>query len=496
MDALEFFQPHSNWASPGSADFHRAAGKSRLALGMTVSRFLVQFLAIATAARIIGPEEFGKAALVTIFLGFSDLLRDSGAYYLILQRANISRTALRHLASLNTKIGWFLLAACLSSSPFVVFATGTPDYFLLLTLASLSFPLNAIASAPTAILQKNFEVRALSIIDLASASVSASICVALSVNHAGAAAVVAQTVVFVALRAAFVSAVCPIVFFDVRKKNTKISAVTKAAYWQVSWLKIFPFLAGNSDSAIAGMRFGHAGLGMYAQAFQLSAIPTTLVAGGLQPNAVTVFYKTKCISKQKDAYALYFGQVSGVLWPLATFLAIVASPLVTVVYGSQWSQVGEILLCLLGVSFAAPFGYLNNALMRATRSTRANFLWSVQSYLVSVSFYIVGSSFSINYLALAFSCAAIFNATIGTCLVFGFGSSQFIFVVRLLLKVAIPTLCFGLMAQVALIALSLAGTCWVFLVLPCSFLAAILLCLCFKQTRSHYSWLTRSIVSK
>ncbi|MEI7736900.1 MAG: oligosaccharide flippase family protein, partial [Ferruginibacter sp.] len=134
--------------------------------------YLVSFLISIILTRLLVPDEFGIMAMVMVVITVAGIFLDMGFNRAIIQQKEISSVQLSTVFYINVAVSLVLMLLCFfSAGPLAVFYK-QPLIKPVFQVISLSFPLNSLDLIPTALLYKNMQLKANSIILLLSSSIS------------------------------------------------------------------------------------------------------------------------------------------------------------------------------------------------------------------------------------------------------------------------------------------------------------------------------------
>jgi PST family polysaccharide transporter len=368
-------------------------------------RFAIQFAATIAIARILGPTEYGAAAVIVVFGGAAELLRDSGFSTLVLQRVRLRRELVSAVHYVSCSIG-LALGTCLAfSGPLLATAFNNKSYELFALFLSLIFLFASMGAIPNALLARNFEFRRIASIEIVAVIISSGVGLALALSDRGALALVLQSVTYMMTQSIFTMLVCP--WRPGRPASLRIVRRTLPFIWNVSFAQGLNYFSRNIDNVLVGFFFGPRAAGLYNQAYQLMVIPLQQINGPLQRVFVPVLSR---IYVEPARYRRFFRIivliVALILWPGFIGLAIFSDSLVVSLFGPDWIESARIFGALSLAGMAQALGYVNSWLFVSSGQVRRQTYWTIATRPLIVGSFFVGIPWGPYGMALAYAVAS------------------------------------------------------------------------------------------
>ncbi|GAA4163144.1 lipopolysaccharide biosynthesis protein [Gryllotalpicola daejeonensis] len=153
---------------------------------------LLSVVTLALLSRLVGAEDFGIVSLVSVFVGILALVGDLGFTPSLIRASAPSRVQINTAFWTGLAIGTALGAAlALAAAPIAAFYD-QPQLTLMIRVAALMLPLNALCAIPTVLLTRELKMRPLAIRSAVGASIGAVGAVILALLGAGAWALIFQ----------------------------------------------------------------------------------------------------------------------------------------------------------------------------------------------------------------------------------------------------------------------------------------------------------------
>jgi PST family polysaccharide transporter len=339
-------------------------------------KYLVQVLTLVVLSHLLSPHDYGLVAMVLTVSGLAAVLGDLGLSLAALQAPTLTQAQKSNLFWLNGLLGVLVAGAVAASAGLLAAFYGEPALVgITFGLASV-FALNGFAVQLKVDVNRKQRFVALGMIDLSGQVVGLVVAVGAAVAGAGYWSLVLQQVVGSAtglIAAALISRWRP----SLPSRRAEMSAMLRFGRDTLG-LHIANYVTTTIDSVVVGRQFGPSLLGLYNRAFQLVVLPLDQVLAPL----TRVFIPRLSQLTEDDPFNDALGRlqrvvVYGIVGPLG-LLAVVATPLLEVVLGPQWTGAGGLVrLLVLGGVFQA-LGYVYYWAFLARQRTRELFfseLW-------------------------------------------------------------------------------------------------------------------------
>jgi len=316
----------------------------------TVARFALQLGAQVALARILGPDNYGVYGIGIAVLTFVAFLSGSSFSWNLMLLPAVDDDDIRFSFTWQMLVGGGCALAMYAAAPAaaVFFADRRVEGMVqLLSVASLF----TAASAPaTCLLQRDLNFRMLGLIQLASYAVGY---LAVGVTMAlhgfgpyalGTAAVVQAAMVLLTSYAARPHPLRPLF-------SHAGGAAALATGRTVFLTNVVNWFLGNIDRVLIGRVLNAQAVGLYNVAYNLAAIPGTLLLGALQPTFLATGARLQHDPQRlAQGWRVALACVLVLATPAAVVFALLAGDLVRLLYGAAWAEsawvLGLLFLCL------------------------------------------------------------------------------------------------------------------------------------------------------
>lgn len=339
------------------------------------ARYGAQFVVMVVLARLLSPEDFGLLAILVIFTGIGGILVDSGFGTALIQRQVVTADDETTVFAFSVCIGIVAAAALALAAPLIASFFGQPRLLDLTRAISLVLPLGALAGVPDALLTMRLNFKARAGAEVAASICSGAIAVVLAWRGFGAWSLVWQTILAIAVRGAML---------------WKLSGWRpRGRFRMASFRSLFGFggymLLGSLLNAVAvrlqslliGKMFTTRDLGYYTLAQNTQQAPAQLMGNLLSRVGLPVFATiSHDPAKLRDALRTSLRISMFLFVPCMVGIALVANPLISLVYGARWISAAPLLMVLALSSALWPIHVLNLAAIGALG--RSNLLLRVE----------------------------------------------------------------------------------------------------------------------
>lgn len=357
----------------------------RRSLGWTLaSQLVVRIVTVGSTVvllRLITPAEFGAyifaLATVTIVMAVND----------IGQVVAVTRSPAADLEAsqrTSTTIAWttssVAFAGCLAGAGPIARLGGSPQAVGLIRLMAVMLLIDGLTSVPRGLVLRSFRHHGIARSDVAGVLVNVAVTLALALAGARAWAPAFGTVTAAAVTAGVVLASSPARPRPGWNRHVVRSVVGFGA--PVAAAQCIELLLLNVDYVIVANQLGATALGLYAVAFNVASWPATLFTQAIRRVSVAGFANVE--DNRGDvsaAFARSLVLLVAVLLPLCVGLAVLAEPLLRILYGGALVRAAQPLtwlVVLAGVRVST--GLVSDVLLSQGRSkatVRLQALWLV-----------------------------------------------------------------------------------------------------------------------
>lgn len=318
----------------------------RWSAATTVARFALQMCAQVALARLLGPENYGIYGIGLAALTFVGFISGCSFSWTLMLLPRVTDEDIRFSFTWQLVVGCACALGLYAAAPALAQFFGDERVAAMVRLLSVASLLNAMSAPATSLLQRDLNFRSLGLIQLAGYAagyIAVGVPMAMAGYGAmtlGMAAVVQSATVLVAAYMARPHPLRPL-FSHAGARAALATGRTVSLTNAVNWM------LGNIDRVLIGRMLNAHAVGLYNIAYNLAAVPSTLLIGAIHPTLLAAGARI-----QDDPQRLGRGwQValsSSLVFatPAAAVLALLSYDLVQVLYGAQWSESAWVLALL------------------------------------------------------------------------------------------------------------------------------------------------------
>lgn len=308
---------------------------------------LIQFLSTLIIARLLTPDDIGLFTVGAAVVGFAHMIRDFGVSNYIVQEKDLTNERLKTAFGTTLIIAWSTAGVLfILSEPLGKFYNDN-GVSKVISILAISFFFIPFSSTVLGLLRRELEFDKILLINLSSTFVHALVGCLLAFLSWG-----FESLAWATLASAATTVTASIILRPKRAVFTPSLRDFKRVFSFGSYATASSVTeeAGASAPDLAvGKMLGLSELGYYSRALGFVSIFNHAITSAISPIIVPAFAKTSRNEQQlKQSYLKAINYYSGLAWPFLIFVAAMASPLIQILYGEQWSASIELaqILCL------------------------------------------------------------------------------------------------------------------------------------------------------
>jgi polysaccharide transporter, PST family len=397
FDPNGLFRPGANDSDELRRLAVRGAGATVFSRGVSLA---IQMAATVILARLLIPADFGVVAMV---VSFSSLLMSfPGFTEAVLQWETIDRHLVSNLFWVCLGVGVLLTAGFAAAGSLLAWFYGDPRVAQITVVVSLQIFISSTSILHLALLQRAMRFPQISANQVIARAVSIVVSISLALAGWGYWALVLGLVANPVSKAFGAFYLCRWVPCLPRRKPGT-GAMLKFVLNVYGRYNI-DYFAHNMDNVLVGWRFGAQPLGLYKKAYDLFALPSSLVMQPLQAVAVSALSRLKQDSARYRRYLLRALAVTALLgMGLGADLTLVGHDLISLLLGRGWEESGRIFT-LLGPGVGLMFLYGAHCWIHLSiGSANRFFRWGVVEFFVTCLLFAIGLRWGPEGIALAWT---------------------------------------------------------------------------------------------
>ena len=317
-----------------------------------VDRFGQQVLYLLSGmvlARIILPEEYGKIAVLTIFIAIANILSDGGMAGALFKKRTPTKQDYDTVFFFNIIIACILYLVVFLAAPWIAQFFKEPDLASLLRVLQLSSIVTAFGFIQQTQLSKAINMKALSKVNIAALFLASAVAIVMALYGFKAWALVAQTLGMAVFRTIILW------LFGKWRPTWVFNFSSLKEFWGFSakmmMVSLLNSVSNNIYSLFIKKNYSFTLAGFYAQAYKYQDIPSLLISGTFHTVTLPVLAS---VNHDKERMERIFRKniksMAFVIFPVMFLLSIVAKPLIVLLLSDVWLPSAPMfqVLCVAG----------------------------------------------------------------------------------------------------------------------------------------------------
>ncbi len=316
----------------------------------SVSSIIIAFLQLAQVsilARFLAPSDFGLMAIVTVIVGFCSMFMDMGISSAVIHKQDITHRQLSSLYWLNVFSGLVLFILIYFLSAMVSDYYQEPKLMNLIKLLSTTFLVSAIGNQYRVLNQKELKFDLLAKIEVTAALLSFFVAVISALYGYGVYSLVYATLVnVITSNTLFIISGCKLYKPACIYQHSDVKDLVKFGVFQMGERSI-NYFNSQFDVILIGKLLGTDALGIYSLAKTFVMKPAQIINPILTKVTFPLMSKLQNnIQQLKVVYINMVYYLCLVNFPIYIAIAILAEPIVLLVFGKEWLDSVELLQIL------------------------------------------------------------------------------------------------------------------------------------------------------
>ena len=369
----------------------------------TVVTTILQIVQYIVLARLLGPDQFGLMAMLTLVIGFSQIFADFGMSEAVIYRQEASAQVLSSLYWLNLIIAGSIMLLVIAATPLIVWTFQEPRLGGLVWMVALGILVSGAGKQFQVIAQKELRFRSLAVVEISAVSAGLVVAVALGLTLGGVLALV-----FGYLTTGICRSLC-LIAVSWRSWRPRLHVAMRGlgnyldfGVWNLLDQTV-NFMSSRMDQLMIGAVLGAEALGYYNLAWYLVIMPTSRINPVVTRVAFPVFARVQDdIARLRAGYLQILRVLAYINFPILVGIAAVAGLFVPVAFGSGWSPAVPIVQILALVVVFRSVGNPTGALLMAVGRVKLAFQWTLLLAITQVPvIYVAARWFGLTGVALS-----------------------------------------------------------------------------------------------
>lgn len=365
---------------------------------------VLSFVIFAVLARFLAADAFGLLTVAHLFILFARLVIFDAIAMPVVRSANPDEKLYSWVFTYCTITGLLLAGLMFSSAGVISTLYRAPELKPVLQGMSLSIVFFGLVRAYEARLVRNMMFRQLAIRSIFSVTLGGIVGIVLAVNGMGGMSLVVQQVTASGLALLLVvlqSRWLPHLVFD-----RELTRLFWADSRQVSITGFLDFVNTNGDSILVSIFLGPYSTGLYNLAKRMTSSVYLVISSSMHRVALPVFSETQSnVRELQIGYLKILGITLFCAAPLLCFQAVLARPLIAVVFGVKWLPAAPTVSALAILYLVASIVDLNDYLFFAVGKNRIPVLLGIAKLALAAGLTSIFYQFGLLGMSLSFCVA-------------------------------------------------------------------------------------------
>lgn len=371
-----------------------------------VGRQLMQLATLTVLARLLSPSDFGLLGMATVVTGFIEIFQDLGTSATIIQKKNLSNKFLSSIFVCNVLFGILATITILLLTPFFSYIYEESRLELILKILASTFFISSLSIVHKALLEKNLEFNNLAKVEIIATIVGSIIGVGCAFLKMGVWSLVYQVLainIIATILLWYYSPWKPDFIFDWHEiKYTRNYSLSLTGY------NIFNYLSRNIDDFLVGKFLGAQQLGYYTLAYRIMFYPLRSISGVISRVMFPVLSQMQMENARfRFAYLRVTKTIALITFPLMMGLWILAESFIISVFGKEWQPTIVLVIILAPIGMFQSIGSTVGVIYQAKGRTDWIFKWGIVTGILATLSFIIGLSWGIKGVAIAYGVASI-----------------------------------------------------------------------------------------
>lgn len=331
----------------------KGAKGGAIALAGQFAQLLIRFVGAIVLARLLSPEDFGLFAMLAVFIGIGEMIRDFGMPTAALQARNLSEQQASNVFWVTAGLSAAVAAVLVLATPLIVRLYDEPKLALITPVMGIVMVISGLQAQYKVRLARQMRFKA----DAATTVMAQGVGLVTGIGSALLGAEYWALVIQAASTAAvtLLTSISITRWLPQRPRRGHGSMPLLRTGTANGFSNLLGFAADNADNVMIGTVWGAGPLGLYNRAFQL--FMTSVLSFFSPLTSVVVPTANRAIIEGRRAEDILARAQSALCGPAIWLLLVTASTaeyLIPLLLGPQWSEVVPLLQILaIGGAFKA-----------------------------------------------------------------------------------------------------------------------------------------------
>lgn len=364
-------------------------------------RQVLGLVVFVIVARLLEPEDFGLVALAAVFVAFAQVFVDQGLGDALVQRRQLTRSHIDTAFWVAVVSGALLTVAGVLLAGPTSSLLGQPALQPILQVLSITFLLTAFSSVQMALLKRELAFRSLALRTLFAVAGGGVVGILMAFAGYGAWALVGQQLAQGTLSVVALWTVSP------WRPGRQVSRAHFGELFSfganVVGSDLLTWASRNIDNLLIGAFRGATELGIYAVAYRILAAIGGLLVGMAKRVAFPSFSRLQHDPQRMARAYIRVNRTAGaIIVPGFIGLALVATELTPVVFGTRWADSGPVAAVLFLVGPVLAMQTFSGSLLNAAGHPEVVLRFRLITTVANVVGFVIAVPFGITAVAAAY----------------------------------------------------------------------------------------------
>lgn len=403
-------------------------------------KILSQVASLVLLARLIPPNEYGLMAMASVVVALGFLFRDMGTSAALIQKKELTENLKNAVFCLNLITGLFLCLIVALVSPIASSFFNQPELIPVLLLLSLTFPITCLSSSHLALMERESKFKRIAVIESMSSLIATISAIIAAYNSFGVYSLVIQSLLNATLSTILIwNASKWLPAIDGYKNLKEIKAIFSFSGNLVAF-NFINYFSRNTDRFVVGRFMSSTVLGAYDLAYKIMLFPLQTLTFVVNRAMLPVLSNFQDNNKNfNDTYLQALTWITLISFPLMAGMAALREPLVNLVFGNQWSLVGQILLWLAPTGMLQSMNSTTGSVLTAKGKTNVLFYTGIMCATIYITCFMIAPKTDIVEFSEYYFYSNILAVTLNLWILFRMIKLNFLQVLKNLLPAIIST---------------------------------------------------------
>lgn len=351
-------------------------------------------------ARLLTPDDFGTVALLSLLIGVASLFVDAGLGMALIQRQDVTREDESTVFWFNLIVAFVMMLGLCAGAEWIAEFFEKPVLVPLTIILALNIFIGALGTIHGTLMTKRLDFKTPMKVGVSTSIAGGLVAVHMAWDGYGLWALVGQTLTASVLGVALLwrwSTWRPALIFS----PTSFKKLFGFSGWLfLSWLLDVVYQRGYT--ALIGKFYGTHDLGIYNRADSMQSLASGVMTDVLSKAAFPLFSAiNNDIDRMKRGMRVAVQTMMLITTPTMMGLAVLAEPLIALVFGERWRPAAPILQVLCFVGLLYPLHVINLNVLQAHGRSNLFFRLELAKKSSGVALLILGSFYGLLGIAVA-----------------------------------------------------------------------------------------------